>query len=464
MSDTVLLTAAVVGDSIAFDFGGLLKPIKGIPITGRETPVLSIASRLARRTPFFYGWVVLFAASASQFSSNAAASLTISAFMYPMSQDLGWSRTLIAGAASMGGLMASLASPLVGWLIDRYGVRIVLSVSIFVLGLAIISVSWATIPIAFYFAFGTGRLMFSSPIKIGSSVAVSQWFIKKRGRATGVLFLSHSAGMVLFPLMAAIIIQTRGWQDAWVFLGLFVWIAALAPVFFLIIRRPEDVGLRPDGDAAADVDTPAEGTVQKGPVWTLSEAMRTPTLWLLALAAGFLFMVQAGTNVHIAAYFRDQGLSATVAASALSLIAVFTGIGSLMWGRIIEKFPVRYVFATVALFMSASSMLFLTTDTAVEALLYSSLFGMSIGGILVVPPVAFANYFGRRSLGAIRGVTEPFASLGQAFGVLLSGVVFDATGSYQIAFLTFATFGAATIVIMLLTKPPRHISANVGVP
>jgi MFS family permease len=135
-----------------------------------------------------------------------------------------------------------------------------------------------------------------------------------------------------------------------------------------------------------------------------------------------------------------------------------------MWGRIIERFPVRYVFATVALFMSASSVLFLTADTTVEALLYSSLFGMSIGGILVVPPVAFANYFGRRSLGAIRGVTEPFASLGQAFGVLLSGAVFDATGSYQIAFLTFATFGAATVVIMLLAKPPRHAPAAVGVP
>ena len=381
-----------------------------------------------------------------------------------MSQELGWSRTLIAGAASMGGLMASLASPLVGWLIDRYGVRIVLSVSIFVLGLSIISVSWATVPIAFYLAFGTGRLMFSSPVKIGSSVAVSQWFIKKRGRATGFLFLSHSAGMVLFPLMAGIVIQARGWQDAWIFLGLFVWVAALAPASLLIVRRPEDIGLRPDGDTADDVGTPSARTTNLEPVWTLSEAMRTPSLWLLALAAGFVFMIQAGTNVHIAAYFRDQGLSATVAASALSLIAVFTGIGSLMWGRIIERFPVRYVFATVALFMSLSSLLFLTADTAIEALLYSSLFGAAIGGILVVPPVAFADYFGRRSLGAIRGVTEPFASLGQAFGVLLSGVVFDATGSYQIALLTFATFGAATVVIMLLAKPPRHAPAAAGVP
>ena len=425
---------------------------------------MHIPSRLARRTPFFYGWAVLFAASTAQFSSNAAGSLTLSAFMYTMSEDLGWSRTLIAGAASLGGLMASVTSPVVGWLIDRYGVRVVLGVSVFVLGLSIVSLSWATVPIAFYLAFATGRIIFSSPIKIGSSIAVSQWFVKKRGRATGLLFLSHSAGMVLFPLMAALIIQARGWQDAWIFLGLFVWVVALVPSSLLIIQRPEDVGLRPDGAEDADVDTPSTITAQNEPVWTLTEAMRTPSLWLLALAGGFLFMVQAGTNVHIAAYFRDQDLSAAVAASALSLNAVFTGVGSIMWGRIIEKVPVRFVFAAVALVMAIASVMFITADTAVEALLYSCLFGLSIGGILVVPPVAFADYFGRRSLGAIRGVTEPFASLGQAFGVLLSGVVFDATGSYQIAFFTFASFGAATVVIMLLAKPPRHVSAAVGVP
>ena len=129
---------------------------------------------------------------------NTAASLTLAVFIYPLSEDLGWSRTLIAGAASFGGLAASGVSPLVGGLIDRYGTRLILGLSVFVLGLATISLSWATIPITFYLAYGVGRVIFASPVQIGSSVVVSRWFIRMRGRAIGTLFMSHSIGMIAF--------------------------------------------------------------------------------------------------------------------------------------------------------------------------------------------------------------------------------------------------------------------------
>jgi sugar phosphate permease len=418
---------------------------------------LSVASRLARRTPFFYGWAVLFAAGSSQFVRNAAASLTIAVFIYPMSEDLGWSRTLIAGAASLGGLAASGASPIVGWLSDRYGVRWVLAISILILGISTMSLRWATVPIAFYLAFGMGRVIFSSPVQIGSSVVISRWFVRMRGRATGILFLSHSAGMVLFPLMASFFIGYAGWQRAWLYLGAIVWIVALAPTALLVVQRPEDVGLLPDGDSDADkaatrgqrqTQTPQETE------WTLKQAMRTPALWMLAVAAGGLFLVQAGTNTHIGAYFRDQQLGVAVAAAAISANAVFTGVGSLVWGWVTERIPVRFAFAAVAVVMAIASALLSTADTVPEALAYSGLFGMALGGILVVPPVAFADYFGRRSLGAIRGVTEPFTSLGQAIGALLSGAIFDITGSYVLAFITFAVVASAAVVLLLVTRPP----------
>ena len=238
---------------------------------------------------------------------NTAASLTLAVFIYPLSEDLGWSRTLIAGAASFGGLAASGVSPLVGWLIDRYGTRLVLGLSVFVLGLATISLSWATIPITFYLAYGVGRVIFASPVQIGSSVVVSRWFIRMRGRAIGTLFMSHSIGMIAFPLIASAVIAGRGWQDAWMLLGLLVWAIALLPVVLLMAERPED-----------------------------------------------------------------------------------------------------------------------------------------------------ANFFGRRSLGAIRGVTEPFTTLGQAIGALASGAAYDLTGSYRTAFIAFALLGAFTVVLVLFAKPPRR--------
>ena len=224
---------------------------------------------------------------------NAAASLTLAVFMFPIAEDLGWSRTLIAGAASVGGLAASVASPVVGWLVDRYGARLVLGVSVLVLGLSTISLAWATVPIAFYVAYGTGRVIFSSPVQIGASVVVSRWFIRRRGRAQGLLFVAHSAGMTIFPLIAALTIQAYGWRQSWIILGVLVWAVALGPVWLLIVESPEDVGLKPDGVDDALDETPAGPTAQREePAWTLREAMRCPALWLLAVAAGSLFLVQ----------------------------------------------------------------------------------------------------------------------------------------------------------------------------
>ena len=419
---------------------------------------MQVGKRLAGRTPFYYGWVILFAAGSSQFARNAAASLTLAVFMYPIAQELGWSRTLIAGAAGAGGLAASGASPIVGWLSDRYGVRLVLSASILILGISTLSLAWATVPIAFYLAYGTGRVIFSSPIQIGASVVVSRWFVRLRGRATGLLGLSHSAGMVLFPLIAGLVIQTRGYQTAWIVLGVIVLAVALGPVTLLIIQRPEDVGLRPDGDEedGQDCDQGGDASAATEEAWTLKEAMRTPALWMLAFVTGILFLLQAGINIHQAAFFRDQGLGAAIAATSVSLNAVFVGLGSVAWGWLLDKVSARTALAGVAIMMSVTSGLFATADSTLEALAYASLFGFSLGGLLTVPPVAFANFFGRSSLGSIRGVTEPFTSLGQAIGAVLSGVIFDLTGSYNIAFLSYAVLGIMTLVLVLAVRPPRR--------
>ena len=429
---------------------------------------MNLAPLLARRAPFFYGWVVLLSAGSCNFVRNAAASLTIAVFVYPLSQELGWSRTLIAGAASLGGLAATFASPAVGWTVDRFGARLVLTLSVFVLGLATISLAWATatvtlfgaaVPWAFYLACATGRVIFSSPVPIAASVVVSRWFVRMRGRVNGMLSAAHSAGMILFPLLASVIIARDGWREAWVVLGLVVWGAALLPAWLLTAESPEDLGLRPDGDPA---DSPEDSAPPgEEPEWTLAEAARTPALWILAAGTGALFLIQAGTNTHAAAFFRDQGLDAASAGLAISLNAAFLGIGGLVWGRVVEGCSPRCVMAAVALVVAAGSALFITADTPVEALACSSVFGFGLGGMLTVPPVAFADYFGRRSLGAIRGVTEPFTTFGQAVGALVPGVVFDhltAPGdqSYRPAFAAFAGLGIVTMFMFLLARPPRR--------
>ena len=433
---------------------------------------INLGERLAPRTPFFYGWVILCTASSTQVVRNATASLTIAVFIFPLSEELGWSRTLIAGAASFGGLAASAVSPGVGWLVDRYGARIVLTASIFILGLSTISLAWATVPVAFYAAYGVGRVIFSSPVQIGSSVVVSRWFVRLRGRATGILFGSHSIGLVLFPLIASIIIGTSGWRDAWIVLGILVWGIALLPTALLLVQQPEDVGLRPDGDASVAPDDesqsrgvafgPASTPATDEPVWTLREAMHTPALWMFATATGMVFLVQAGVNTHLAAYLRDQGLNAAFAGFGISLNAAFLGLGSIFWGWATEKFPARYVLAGVAITVGVASALFVIADSKVEILVYAVLFGFGVGGLLSVPPVGYADYYGRRSLGVIRGVTEPLTTIGQAIGAVVAGVIFDLTESYQLAFIAFAVMGGLATVLVLFAGPPRRPDSAEG--
>ena len=420
--------------------------------------------QLANRLPFFYGWSILFAAGSSMVVRNAAASLTLAVFIFPMSEDLGWSRTLIAGAASFGALVAMVASPITGWALDRYGARVILTVSIIALGISTMSLAWVTVPIAFYLAYGTGRVLFASPLNIGCSVVVSRWFVKKRGKATGMLFMSHSLGMITFPLLAGLVIKYRGWEDAWLMLGALVFVLALGPVSMLVRQDPESMGLLPDGDLIdqsneSQDETPAAEEAS----WTLREAMHTPTLWLLAVSTGALYLLQSGTNIHQAAFFLDQGLGVGVSAASISMNAVFTGLGSLFWGWVVDRVPVRYTYAGVALMMAAALVLFTMADTVIESLIVASIFGTAVGGILVVPVVAYANYFGRGSLSTIRGVTEPFVSLGQAIGGLFSGVIFDVTGSYKLAFVVLAIVGFATIGLLLATRAPTRPSVASGI-
>ena len=426
---------------------------------------VSLGPRLAHRVPFFYGWVILASAASTQVVRNAAASLTIAVFIFPLSDEFGWSRALIAGAASLGGLAASFASPVVGWLVDRYGARLVLFSSVVVLGISTVSLAWATVPIAFYVAYGVGRVIFSSPVQIGSSVVVSRWFIRMRGRASGILFGSHSIGLVAFPLIASVIIGVSGWREAWIVLGILVWAIALLPTGLLLVQQPEDVGLQPDGDGPGreggrpHPNPPPEGEGTRSveePLWTLREAMRTPALWMFATATGSVFLVQAGVNTHLAAYLRDQGLSAAFAGFGISLNAAFLGLGSLFWGWITERIPPRYAMAGIAITVAGASALFIIADSTIEALTYSTLFGFGVGGLLSVPPVAYADYYGRRSLGVIRGVTEPLTSFGQAIGAVAAGLIYDFTESYALAFAAFAVLSGLAMLLVLFARPPRR--------
>ena len=428
-----------------------------------------IARYLSNRLPFYYGWVVVFAAGTTVFARMAPSVFVLGIFLSPMADSFGWSRTLIAGAVSVGAIASMFLSPVIGWAVDRYGSRVILTVSMLVLGIAVTSLAWATVPILFYLGFATGRIIFHVPVQIGSGVVVSRWFIRKRGRAIGLLYLAGAVGGIVFIQIASLAMSQVGVGAAWVAMGLSVLAVSVIPSALLIVDRPEDIGLTPDGGVEPFSNAPArpiEATAMSGLMrtpdagsievdWTPRDAMRTTALWVMVGVVGILFMIQAGVSVHVGAFYQDRGLGLTVTATAITINGIVSAVGSLVWGAVIERTPVRWAMGFLMALSAVSTVLLLSVNTVASAFAVSAVIGIVAAGGNVIPPVAYASYFGRRSLGSIRGIGETGVQIGQTIGPLLSGLAFDMNGSYIMAFVTFAAVAALGSLVIGLSRPPH---------
>ena len=433
-----------------------------------------LAPRLRDTFPFYYGWIVVGASSTVVFARMAPAITTLTVLIFPISHQLGWSRTLIAGSVSAGALASLVLSPVVGWAIDRFGARPVLVVSVLVLGVAMISLAWATVPLTFYLAFAAGRIVFHTSAPIGASTVAARWFIRKRGRAIGMIFLFGAIGGVVFTMVASLVVESHGLKATWIAMGLVVLVFSVAPSLLLVAERPEDIGLLPDGEPpdSTDAEKGAGAIVPVGvpdspatvlpraqmttdtDSWTLGEAVRTKTFWLLVFMGFASFFVHTSIGVHMGAYFRDVGLGATSAALAVSLSWSVSAVGSLIWGWVTDRIDVRYAYSGMFLFQAGSTLYLIFVGGTLGVFLASGLFGIVSAGSNVVPSVIYANYFGRSSLGRIRGLGEVGVLLGQATGPVIAGILFDLRGGYSTIFTAFVVLALVCSLLVLKARAP----------
>ena len=419
-----------------------------------------LASRLRDTFPVYYGWIVVAASSTVVFARMAPAITTLTVLIFPISQQLGWSRTLIAGSVSAGAIASLALAPAVGWAIDRFGARPVLVVSVLGLGVAMLSLAWATIPLTFYIAFASARVVFHTSAPIGASTVAARWFIAKRGRAIGVIFIIVSVGGIVYTMVAALVVESYGLKTTWIVIGLMVLVISVAPSFLLVAERPEDVGLLPDGDEPADKKMlpisafhEVENMTLEEDSWLLSEAVRSGTFWLLILMGFACYFVHTSIGVHMGAYFRDLGLGATSAALAVSVSWIVSAIGSLVWGWVTDRISVRYAYCGMFLFQAGSTLYLMFTGGTAGVFLASALFGVVSAGSNVVPSVIYANYFGRSSLGKIRGLGEVGVLLGQGTGPVIAGVLFSLQGGYDTIFVVFIVLALGCSLLALKARP-----------
>jgi MFS family permease len=406
---------------------------------------------LAPRLPFYYGWVVLGCLCLAGFARQGPAVAVFSVFVVPMTEAFGWSRASIAGAVSLGGLLAAFVSPMLGPFLDRRGPRLILSLAVLTMGLATMALSVAPSLAIFYALFVYARMVWASPFDLGLYAAVNNWFVAKRTFATAVTTLFQMLGLVAIPVIAQLAMETGGWRAGWLAVGTTVLAVGFLPVFLLLVRRPEDLGLSPD-HAKPGTKAAVE------PRFNRAEALRTRAFWLLSLYTVLVYPVQAGVSLHQAAHLIERGLSPIAAATVISVFSAMSAVSGFGFGFLPRRLPLRYAMAATAAVMTVGCVSLIGVTTVHGAYAAAGLFGLGVGGLMTLLPVAWADYFGRESFGAIRGVVLSVQTLAQAAGPVLSGALRDWSGSYVWSLSLFASLGGLAILVALLAQRPRAIS------
>ena len=408
---------------------------------------------LIPRLPFFYGWVVLGCVCLAGFARQGPAVAVLSIFIVPMTDEFGWSRMAIAGAVSLGGALAAFLSPVIGPVLDRRGARLVLCVAVLGTGLSTMALSLTQSLLVFYLLFCFARMNWAGPFELGLYGALNNWFVARRTLVTSIAALAQMSGLVVLPMIGQFAMRDGDWRRGWVAIGSTVLIVGFLPVWLLLVRKPEDAGLQPDRSSAGNGPAaPPE------PRFSRAEAMRTPAFWLLSLYTVLVYPVQAGVSLHQAPHLIEQGITPLIAATVISFFSAMSAVASFGVGFLPRRWPLRYGLFLAGALLSGGSFGLIGVGSAHGAYLAAGMFGLGIGMLTTLLTLAWADYFGRESFGAIRSVALSLQVLAQAVGPLLSGALRDWSGNYTISLVTFGILAAVAAVVALAARRPHAMA------
>ena len=423
----------------------------------------------------YYGWVIVGSFFLLNLAGQASGTLTFGLFVIPIGEELGLSRQTI-GWAQTGRLWAGgLSGVAIGWWLDRYGPRVPVLVAIVVatVGLLVLArVQSAAVLFGVLLALGASGWTAAGGGALFATVPVTKWFIRLRGRATGMVQLGLGVGGAVFLPLTQILISNHGWRSAWVTLA---WLsAATLPLVLLLRRQPSDLGLEPDGGPARASRRGRRISARHGAgtppappaaahAWTQRAAVRTPTMWQLSGAFAILGCLLGAASVHRVPHWVELGFSPGTVSLAFGVDAATATMTALAAGFLVERLQPRIVGA-VSCGLFCASLLPMVLARAWLPLLFSStvLFGAAVGLNMVVQGVIWAQYYGWRFVGTIRGVVLPLIVLTAGLSAPLAGALRDASGSYRVAWLIALVLCAVAGVLILSARPPRHPAARAG--
>ena len=433
-----------------------MPPAEGSPGAEQSTPP---GSGGGERPRLFYGWTIVGVSALATFSGVAFFNPVLGVLQPALHDEFGWTRAEIAAAITIGSVGGGLASPLLGAILDRYGARWVMAGSAIAMVIALLLLAQQRELWQFYGLYGLGRALSVGALGGASAVAISNWFIRRRAFAIAIGTLGQRLGVALLPLLVALVIAEGAWPGGFRALAVVVLVLAVAPPLLLMKRRPEDVGLLPDGDAAPE-DGAAAAILD--PPWRLRAATRTRAYWLVGFATALGVFANGSVNFHMVPHMVDQGLSTTDAALVVTVLSSVGAAGALLGGVVATKFRPRWTMAGAMAMQAGGIALLQFVDGVGIALVYAVWFGLFIGAMVTQLQVVYADYFGRLQLGLIRGSFAPVTLAFNAAGPLIVGLWFDRAGSYTGAFALIAVCYLAAASALALASYPELPAAEVG--
>ena len=386
---------------------------------------------------FFYGWYMVAVSWLMLFLVSA---VSVGIFFKPILEDdrFSWDRATLSSVYMYALLLYALVTPFLGQLIDRYGPRLMFSVSSAMLALSSLLNGLASSAWQIFF----GRFLYEIKPYQSSQVLINRWFVGFRGWAQGIAAVGMPLGSLLLSPLSQYLIILWGWRSTMLFWAAVTFIVSL-PLIFVIRNKPEDKGLNPDGSPAVlpKVEPASEETVTAGSAGhTMAQAARSGSFWLLS-ATQLICGIGCGFMMtHIVIFATDFNYSEMIGASLLSVQGGLNILGLLLTGRFSDKYARHKVLGATHFIRALAffiAVIFILLDGSALWMLYLSMALFGFGWFTTSPLTSglVADLFGGLRMGTIIGITMSCHTVGMALGAYAGGVTFQMTGSYYSFFL-----------------------------
>lgn len=416
------------------------------------------SNKVPIKVPFYYGWIIVLIASLGVFFSGPGQTYSISIFIDPYIQDFGWTRSSISSAYSAATLAAGILLFFVGYLVDKYGHRIITTIIALLLGLACFWNSAIMSPVMLFIGFFLVRLLGQGSMILLSGTLVPQWFFSKRGRALSFLALGGFISSAVFPPINSWIIMNWGWAEAWKLWGVLLMLFFTPLAFYFIRNKPENVGLMPDNKSPEVGDNNNQKTSYhlEEINWTLKEAAKNKIFWFVIFCSAIPPLINTGITFHLVSILGERGIEPFMAAIVLSLMAAAGFPSSIAAGFILEKVRANIVLSFF-FFVQIFIIIFLAAlNTTSAAVIFGVIWGITVGFERVLFNIIWPDYFGRKHLGSIRSIAMMTTVIGSAFGPLPFAAAYDYIfGGYTEILFLLVLLPAAGIAAAVFSPPPQ---------